>query len=288
MGEKKEKAFELPDGKVTVKFVKRKVGMAAGVGDDHVISGGMLEGATKRFAAPMTRSGGIKNILTKAEKDFFEGEIHTGQNLSSYGDFWKQFYVRIEKSGMILDLSNPADYLKYKLLLGWDSIIAPSLKQYKESPLATYQFYMEMEGEDMRMKSKSLNITKTAWKNFNKVEDDAETLAAIIFLMTGKKVAGNAKLTYLNTQVEKLVDAKPEKFNDLIADTHFDSKIFVANAERAGIIIKTKTGYETKDGLPVTAKGKANSIDNVVNFVLDPVNNEVKELILSRLENIKE
>ena len=289
MGEKKEGdfAFALPQKKVTIRLAKRKVGMAAGVSDNHVIAGGMLEGAVKKFPAPMTRSGGIKNVLTKDELDYFEF-IMGGRNMSAYGDFWKDFYVRLEKSGKILDLAQPNDYLEYKVLLAWNNVVAPTLKMYKEHTLASYQFYMEEEGEDMRMKSKELSVTKKAWKNFNMVEDDQETLAAIIFLMSGKKVSGNAKINYLNTEVEKLVDRVPEKFNTLIGDTQFDTKVFVANAERAGIIIKTKTGYETKDGLPVTGKGKSNTIDNVVAFVLDPVNNEIKELITSRLDNIKE
>lgn len=287
MGEKIISEFTLPEGKVFVRFIKRKVGMAAEVNDDHVISGGMLEGAYKKLSAPLTRGGSIKNVLTDAEKKFFEG-VMSGVNLSSYGDFWKEYYVSIEKSGMTLDLSIPDDYLKYKLLLAWDNIIAPSLKEYKESPRASYQFYLEKEGEDMRIRSKELDVTKLAWKNFNTVEDDGETLAAIIFLMTGKRVAGTSKLGYLNTEVQKLVDDKPSQFNELMADAHFDTKIFAANAERAGIIVKTKTGYETKDGLPVTGKGKSNTIENVVSFLLDPINNDVKELILARLENIKE
>lgn len=285
MGETKQ-GFTLPNKKVTIRLAKRKIGMAANVSDNHVIAGGMLEGAVKKFSAPMTRSGGIKNVLTGEELKFYE-ELYN-RNMSSYGDFWKDFYVMLEKSGKILDLSDPRDYLEYKVLLAYNGIIAPSLKEYKEHPLPSYQFYMEEEGEDMRIKSKELSITKKAWKNFNKIEDDQETLAAVIFLMTGKKVSANAKLSYLNTEVEKLVDRVPDKFNKLIEDTQFDTKVFVANAERAGIIVKTKTGYETKDGLPVTGKGKANTLDNVVSFILDPVNNEVKELIASRLENIKE
>lgn len=292
MGETKTKvkAFKLPveNTIVHVRFVKRRIGMAAGVSEEHVISGGMLEGATRKFPAPMTRSGGIKNILTTEEKDFFENEIYSGENMSAYGKFWKDFYVILEKSGLRLDISEPTDYLKYKLLLGWGSIVAPSLKAYKASPLPTYQFYLEQEGEEGRMRSKELSVKKLAWKDFDKIENDAETLAAVIFLMGGKKVAGNANLAFLNSEVEKFVDEKPQQFSALINDDYFSTKVFAANAERAGIIIKTKDGYQTAEEMPVSAKGSSNSLDNVVKFLLDPVNNEIKELIQSRLDNTKE
>lgn len=287
MGEN-NKGFTLPEEKVVIKFIKRKIGIAADVKDNHIISGGMLEGSYRKFPVPMMRNGGLKNVLTKEEKEFFEKEVYQGKSLSMYSDFWDTRYVTLEKLDTILDLSLPEDYIKYKILLGWDAVIAPSLSVYKTSPTPGYQFYMEREGEETRLKSKSLSITKTAWKNFNKIENNREVLSAIIFLMAGKQVAANASLEYLNTEVEKLVDSKAQAFNDLIADSQFETQVLIANAERAGIIKKVKGAYFTKDELPLTEKGQPATIQNVVAFLNNPLNNEVKELILSRLDNIKE
>ena len=66
MGETKKKVgFKLPGGTVKIKFIKRKQGMAANVKDNHIISGGMLEGSVKKFPVPMLRSGALKNVLTE-------------------------------------------------------------------------------------------------------------------------------------------------------------------------------------------------------------------------------
>lgn len=289
MGEKKIGIFELPQEKVHVRFIKRKMGMAADVADNHVISGGMLEGAYKKFPVPMLRSGSMKNVLTAAEKRFFETNILSGQNLGVYGkdSFWNDFYVTLEKVGTILDLSVPNDYLKYKVLLGWDSVIAPSLKDFKENPSPAYMFYLEREGEESKITSKTLEIKKKAWKNFDKIEGDRDVLAATIFLMTGKKVAGNAKVDYLNTEVERIVDNTPEKFNKLVDDAQFESKILVANAERAGLIKIVNRQYETEDGFAITSKGQT-KVEHVVDFLNDPMNSEVKELLIDRLDNLKE
>lgn len=286
MGETTE-AFELPGGKVKIKFIKRKQGMAANVKDNHIIAGGMLEGSYRKFPVPMLRNGGLKNILTEAEKKYFEETVYDGQSLSMYGKFWDNFYVTLEKLDTQLDLSIPDDYIRYKLLLGWDKVIAPSLKVFKSAPTAQYQFYLEREGEEEILASKELSSTKMAWKNFDKIEDNADVLAAVIFLMTGKIAAQNAKLAYLNTQVEKLVDGRAERFNKLMADAQFESQVLVANAERAGVVKKVKGAYETEDGLPLTELGQPATVKNVVNFINDPKNNEVKELILSRLDNLK-
>lgn len=279
--------FKLPRGIIKIKFIKRKNGMAANVKDNHIISGGMLEGSYRKFPVPMLRNGGLKNILTDAEKKYFESEVYGGQSLSMYSKFWDDFYVTLEKLDTQLDLSIPDDYLRYKLLLGWDKIIAPSLKVFREAPTAQYQFYLEREGEEEQILAKDLSHTQLAWKNFNKIEDNPEILAAVIFLMTGKVAAPNAKPGYLNSQVAQLVDTKAEKFNNLVNDAQFESQVLVANAERAGIIKKVKGAYETEDGLPLTELGQPATVKNVVSFLNDPKNNEVKELILSRLDNIK-
>lgn len=288
MGENKK--FTLPNETVKVRFIKRKSGIAADVSDNHIISGGMLEGSYRKFPVPMLRSGALKNVLTSEEKEFFEGKNgpYEGQSLSMYSKFWDDKYVTLEKLGITLNLSVAREYLNYKILLGWSSVIAPSLKVFKESPSLGYQFYLERDGEETLLKAKSLGITKLAWKNFNKIEDNREVLSAVIFLMTGKKIAGNATLEYLNTETEKLVDSKAEKFNNLITDSQFETKVLIANAERAGIIKKVKGAYETKDGLAITEKGQPATVQNVVNFLNDPINNEVKELILSRLDNMQE
>ena len=286
MGEIKEE-FTLPGGTVKIKFIKRKKGLSANVKDNHIISGGMLEGSYRKFPVPMMRNGALKNVLTKAEKDYFENEEFSGQNLSMYGGFWDTFYVTLEKLDTTLDLSIADDYLRYKVLLAWNSIIAPSLKVFKEAPTAAYQFYLEREGEEENLSARGLNDTKMAWKNLNKIEDNSEVLAAVIFLMTGKLVGLNSKLDYLNREVEKLVNSRAEKFNKLLADGQFEAKVLVANAERAGIIKKNNGVYETEDGLPLTDLGQPATVDNVVKFLDNPLNNEVKELIASRLDNIK-
>ena len=67
MGEvKKDEVFELPEsGSVTVIFIKRNKGLSATVDENHVISGGLLEGATRKFCVAPLKGGGLKNVLTK-------------------------------------------------------------------------------------------------------------------------------------------------------------------------------------------------------------------------------
>ena len=115
----KENTFTLPNKKVHVKFINRKRGMAAGswVTKDHAISGGMLERSMKKIYTPILKSGAIKNVLTSEEKNYLEQDDVLGIKLSVYANkkFWEEKYVKLMKSGTTLDLSDPLDYIYYKI-----------------------------------------------------------------------------------------------------------------------------------------------------------------------------
>ena len=109
--------FTLPNEIVVIRYINRNRGMAANVDKNHVISGGLMSKAVRKFCTPLMRNGSIANILTADEKEYLESI--TGLNLSVYGDFWNNFRVALHKedANNRLDLSNPMDYISYKILL---------------------------------------------------------------------------------------------------------------------------------------------------------------------------
>ncbi|MGL4582998.1 MAG: hypothetical protein ACRCVU_08455, partial [Flavobacterium sp.] len=113
---KQGEGFVLPNKTIEIKFIPRNVALVSSSTNNHVAKGGMLDKASLTLSVPLQRNGAVKNILTASEKDLLE-EM-TGLNLSSYSDFWDTFTVRLrkpEKSNM-LTLSNPNDYIAYKLM----------------------------------------------------------------------------------------------------------------------------------------------------------------------------
>jgi len=287
MGEVKTK-FELPVGKVTIKYIKRNKGMAAAVGDGHVISGNMLDTAYRQFPVPKLRNGSLKNPLTKEEKEFFEEGRYRGTNLSIYSDFWKEFTVKLFKHDTVLDLENPEDYLSYKVLLAWDQVVAPDLHTYKTINRPSYMYVMVAEGEQDDERQKELSVTKKAWKLYAKYEDNRDILISIIALVNGTKVSETSTLEFIQGQVENIVDTKTKEFVKLCEDVDFETKQLIALAERAGILIRKSGKYETIDGLALARKGEVATLRNAVKYLNDPMNAEVVDLIKARLNNTKD
>lgn len=277
-------AFTLPNETVTVRFIKRKRGMAANVADNHIIAGGMLPNAKKKFCAPVQASNGvIVNVLTKEEKDYLESV--TGLNLSVYGDFWKTFYVTLRKddTSNILELSNPIDYLKYKLLMSLKDDVAPSwdMRNHKQ----TYQFVLTKEGEIQDEKKAKLDIKKEAFKAYGKIEDDREKLVGVLKLLSNQPISSSSKLKWIQGKVEEYVDSSPKAFLNVITDPYLKTKVLINKGVEKKLIIKKGNKYETVDGLELSEEGQIPSFINAVKYLENPKHQDVYLLLEAKINS---
>lgn len=277
--EVKESKFTLPDGTVTVKYIKRKKGMASNVGEDHVISGGMLNGSVKKFQAPLLKNNSIANVLTKEEKDHLESL--TGLDLSVYGDFWYDHQVSLYKDDNLLNLSNPIDYISYKILTFLKNDIAPTWAE--RNLKQTYQFVITSSDEELTEKKAGFDNKKEAFKLYGKIEDDKDKLIGILGLLTNKPISKETTLKWLQTKVEEFIDSKPESFVVLMQDKSLDTKFLINNAIDKGVIIKTGNKYSTNDGLDLCENGQLPTFENAVTYIDNPKHQDVRSFIEAKM-----
>lgn len=276
----KKSTFSLPNEKIIVKFIPHKRGMAAGqdITDSHVISGGMLSTAVRRYSVPLQRNGSIKNVLSDEEKEYLENAL--GLNLSVYGDFWTTFRVALYKddANNIFDLSNAMDYLAYKVLACLDKHdIAPSWGDRHKN--LTYQFAITREGEEMQEDKKRYDFKKDAFKLYGKIEDDKDKLLAVLRLLTNKNISSDSKLDWLQHKVEEFIDTKPSAFVNVVNDKSFYTKMLIKTAIDKGVIIQNSNKYSTADGLELCNADEMPTFDNAVKYLDNPINQEVRDII---------
>lgn len=278
-----ESKFKLPTGIVTVEYIPRKKGLAANVEDNHVISGGMLENAKKRYQAPLKSNGSIANVLTTEEKNYLEQDEVTGLNLSVYGDFWKNYFVTLykDKHKNRFDLSEPMDYIAIRTLESLKSEIAPTWKDRNKKQ--TYEFVIVNESEKSDEKKLSLDAKKEAFKAYGRIEDDREKLLSVLKLLSNKSISKTAKLDWIQKEVEEYVDVKPKAFLNVILDKDFNLKSIIHKAVDKGIIQKDGSQYTTEDGLTLAEGNKLPTFDNVIEYLKNPKNQEVLDYIEAKL-----
>lgn len=279
MGEVLENTFTLPNKVVTVKYIKRKKGMSSNVNEDHVISGGMLSGSVKKFTTPLMKNGGLANVLTKEEKDYLEKE--TGLELSIYKDFWKTHYVSLFKDDNRLDLSNPMDYISYKILSVLKDDIASNWSE--RNMKQTYQFVIVSGDEEMSERKVTLDSKLEAFKLYAKIDEDKDKLIGILSLLTNQPVSKETSLRWLQTKVAEFLDSKPESFLEIIKDKSLETKLLINTGIEKGVVLKKGNKYSTSDGLELCENGQIATFENAVTYLDNVKHQDVRTFIEAKI-----
>ena len=195
----------LRNERVIVRYIPKESGMVTN--PKHILFGGMAENAVRTFVVPRLSSGMFVNILTDSEKAFLEEVMGLEYNaLSIYkkvDNFWDDSNengisrVRLTKQDNYLNLADPEDYIRYKILLANKDYIAPSLQTLQDFPKATYQFVIISEGDETKSAKDNMSATMKCYKEFGKIENDINTLRVIVETIDGRpyeeivEIAGN-------------------------------------------------------------------------------------------------
>jgi hypothetical protein len=277
--------FTLPNEIITVRYIHRNRGMAANVDKNHVISGGLMSKAVRKFCTPLMRNGSIANVLTIEEKEYLESI--TGLNLSVYGDFWNNFRVSLHKedANNRFDLSNPMDYVSYKILESLKNEIAPTWAS--RNTKQTYQFAICRENEEMLESKGKYDAKKEAFKMYGKIEDDKDKLLSILKLITNKPISPESKLDWLQHKVEEFIDSNASQFVNIMNDKTLYTKMLINTAIDKGVIVKKSNKYSTEDGLDLCNSGEIATFDNAVAYLDNVKHQDVRSLIEAKINKIK-
>lgn len=279
----KKNTFTLPNKVIVVKYIKRRKGMASNVDENHVIAGGMLNGSKKGFQAPLLRNGSLANVLTAEEKEHLE--YLTGLNLSVYGEFWNTHMVYLFKDDNRLDLSNPMDYISYKILTFLKDDVAPKWEDRNKKQ--TYEFVITSENDENVEKKAAFDKKKEAFKIYGKVEDDKDKLIGIYKLLTNKPISSNSTLDWIQGKVEEFLDSEPSAFLDLVKDSSLETKLLINEGVDTGVINRSGNKYSTTDGLDLCENGEIPTFENAIKYLDNPKHQEVRALVEAKISNAK-
>ena len=255
----------------------------------HVMFGGMAEGAIKMYTVPMLQSGQYVNVLTNDEKAYLEEVMGLEYNaLSIYkkvDNYWDNFFVRLTKQSIYLDLSNPNDYIKYKVLLANKDYIAPSLQALEDNRRATYQFVLVQEGEETSKANKNMSYTMQCYMEFGKVQDNFDVLRTLVELLEGKPVAKTTKIDFLKERINKLIQADAKIFLKVIQDPMLYTKVTIKKAIEAGVI-SNRGGmlYLKSDGTPLCEDNEEPTLNIAAKFLNNPKRQDLKFSIEAKIK----
>lgn len=242
----------LRNEKIVVNFISKDRGLNSDPSSDFF--GGMGTRSILELVVPTERnSSTLKNPLTKSEKNWFEE--HLSQDLSVYHKpcYWSSSTlgawnkVVLKKDGIVLDLSTPEGYIKYKILLLHPDLIAPSLQAMEDSPRATHRFYMTSEKEEAKAKNKKANLRYDAYMQYGKIKDKEYVLRYIIKVIDGQMASQRADLADLQNKVNGIIDDNVGTFMDIASDELLETKALLSLAAQKKLVNCNNNLYYLKD-----------------------------------------
>ena len=277
----------LRNERVIVKHVPKETGIVRD--PKHILYGGMAEGAVRWLTVPRLTSGMYVNVLTNAEKACLEEVMGLEYNaLSIYNkvdNFWDNYQVRLTKQDNLLNLADPDDYIKYKVLLANKDLIAPSLQDLEDHPKATYQFVIIHENEESQASKKKMNATMQAYMEFGKIQENTDILRTIIETIDGRPTSKNSKVEFLQEKVGKLIQADAKLFVRVVTDPLLSTKVLIKKAIEGGLI-SNRGGmlYLKADGTPLCGDNEEPTLNIAARFLNLPKNQDLKFSLEAKLK----
>lgn len=275
----------LRNERITIRHIPKQTGLVDN--PKHVLYGGLSEGSVRTFCVPKLKSGVFVNVLTKDEKDYLEHVMGLEYNaLSVYNkpevNFWSDANVNgissltLSKNDTYLDLSNPNDYIRYKIALVNKDYIASSIEELEEHPKATYQFVILRADDETRSARQNMSNTMMSYKEFGKIEHNVDAMRFIIQTITGKEMDYKTTEEYLQTKINELIQADPKLFLKVVKDELFANKLLLRQAVSAGVVARRGDFYyNMSDNSPLCKDGEDPTLTVAARYLTGPRQQEL-------------
>lgn len=283
----------LRNERICIKHIPKQSGMITD--HRHVLYGGMAETAKRTFTVPLLKSGAFADVLTKKEKEFLEYilglEVNAMSVYKTNNNFWSTANtngissVTLFKQDNFFDLSDPTDYIKYKILLANKDFVAPSLQTLQDQPKATYEFVVVSDTEKTKVATSKMSYKKQCYKELGKVEDNIDIMRLIIETIDGRPTAKSTKLELLQTKADDLIQANAGLFLKVITDPLLPTKVLIKKAVEAGVIANRGNYLYLRDGnIPLCNEGQDPTLNVAAMFLNEPKHQDLKFTIEAKLK----
>lgn len=283
----------LRNERVIVRHIPKEGGMISN--PKHILFGGMAENAIRSFVVPRLSSGMFVNVLTDSEKSFLEEVMGLEYNaLSIYkkvDNFWDDSNesgiskVRLQKQDNFLNLADPEDYIRYKILIANKDFIAPSLQVLQDAPKATYQFVIIAEGEENKTAKDKMSIKMKCYKEYWKVEDNVDILRTIVETIDSRPTSPTVKLEFLQARIDNLITADSKLFYRVITDSLLPTKVLIKKSIEAGLISnRGNMLYLRSDNSPLCEHNEEPTLNIAAKYLNSPRRQDIKFALEAKLK----
>jgi len=120
---------------------------------------------------------------------------------------------------------------------------------------------------------------------YGKIETKSQVLRNIIETLTGKPLASNTKLDFLQTKAGELIEADAKLFLSVVQDKLLETKVLIHKCIDAGIISKRANYlYLRSDNSPLCEGGEEPVLSVAARYLNNPKRQELKLSLEAKLK----
>lgn len=276
----------LMDKKVKVYPIKRPRGL---VQDAEHEAAFLFGDSNFEFSVPMTRSGKLKDPLDHEEREYFEkvdkklnfreGDTSIYPDKDGY-NMWFNYKIKLDKHIKELDLSDPQDYIDWKVLLANEDKIAPTWAERHDKQ--TYLYALVDEEIETKTEASQADKRKRAYKHYGKIEDDPDEMKKFLRIY-GATPAKNAKTHFLQSELDRIIQEDLDGYLSVAEDENYEMRDFINKAIEAGALMKDRNEYSLPGGDII-----ARSTEDAIKYLKDPKNQDIYFDLQGKIEAFNE
>lgn len=244
----------------------------------------VLDSVKKNVCPDIMDPNGNPQELT--EMEYFEKLI--GKPLNPYlpkdVNFWRsdsRARVQIRDARLRLDLRNPMDMIKFKILEANEGKFAKSPQEYRRIRRASYEYVFTNVDELRDETLERLELEASAYALFNTVSKSESDMKDFL-RVAGKMPSESSNYKQLKAMVGKLMEDDRDSFVKILGDTHYEDKLFIANARRVGSIVQKRNIFTLDTGVEL------GSITDVIRWFNKEENQETRLRIQAQIDQLKD
>ena len=130
-----------------------------------------------------------------------------------------------------------------------------------------------------------MSNTMRCYKEFGKVENDIDTLRVIIESIDGRPTSPTAKLEFLQTKINSLIQADSKLFLRVVTDPLLSTKVLIKKSIEAGLISSRGNYlYLKSDNTPLCEINEEPTLNIAARFLNSPKHQELKFSLEAKLK----
>lgn len=229
-----------------------------------------------------TKTGILITGLTKEDEVRLEAAMFMeAGSLNKYNNkFWSDYWVRIPKEGLKLDLSNPEDELKY-LVLKAQHNVAMSNAEVADNMHAS--FVMTSVETESKVTYNEVKLKKEAYGKFKDMTLADQINFLKVYELGKNKVSNSATPDFIEGTVGTVVDEDPQGFLNTMKDPYFKTKVLIENC----IALRAITRHGTKYYITGNIDPLGTTLLDTIETLNDPKNQDIVLSLKAKLEASK-